>query len=415
MSVHFVGYRHDGTTVTADFLPGTNFQTFYFDQSFTNLDRVEIPTFGWSLDNLVVSAPAPYPTFTGNHIVAWGDNSYGQTNVPVGATNVQAIAAGYGFSLALKTNGTVIEWGGMAVPSGLSNVVAIAAGYRQGIALKSDGTLFAWGTGPLTNVPAGLTNVVAISCGQYHNLALKNDGTIHAWGGDDPGLTNIPADLQNVVAIAAGTGSSFAIRQDGSTWLSGPYTNQFNTFSSNVVAAAISSGVQGIAVRGDGTGYGWGFPNGTNVLVVSNVTAVASVSPITASSASGAVWALLRNGTLTGLASGANLASYFGQTNVWMNLTSVVAIASGYTHHLAIVGDGLPKAIEPMTSAGISNGQFIVVQPTSLGRSYRLEYRNSLVEDWQILPPVPGNGSTQTLADPCPLLSQRFYRVRVGQ
>jgi hypothetical protein len=59
MNVHFVGYRHDGTTVTADFLPGANFQTFYFDQQFTGLDRVELPNPGWSLDNVAVFVPEP--------------------------------------------------------------------------------------------------------------------------------------------------------------------------------------------------------------------------------------------------------------------------------------------------------------------------------------------------------------------
>jgi hypothetical protein len=72
--------------------------------------------------------------------------------------------------------------------------------------------------------------------------------------------TNVPADLTNVVAIAAGFSSSFAIRQDGSTCLSGTATNQFNTFSSNVVAAAVvAAGQQGIAVRGEGNGLVWGI------------------------------------------------------------------------------------------------------------------------------------------------------------
>jgi hypothetical protein len=62
LNVHFVGYRHDGTTVTADFLPGVNFQTFYFDQQFSGLDRVELPNPGWSLDNLRVVVPEPSGT-----------------------------------------------------------------------------------------------------------------------------------------------------------------------------------------------------------------------------------------------------------------------------------------------------------------------------------------------------------------
>ena len=35
-----------------------DFETFHFGPEFSNLTRVEIPTFGWSLDNLVV-VPEP--------------------------------------------------------------------------------------------------------------------------------------------------------------------------------------------------------------------------------------------------------------------------------------------------------------------------------------------------------------------
>jgi alpha-tubulin suppressor-like RCC1 family protein len=44
-------------------------------------------------------------------IVAWGDNSAGQTTVPVGLTGVQGIAAGYGHTAALNGSGTVVTWG----------------------------------------------------------------------------------------------------------------------------------------------------------------------------------------------------------------------------------------------------------------------------------------------------------------
>ena len=66
--VHFVGYRHDGTSVTAEFTtdgiidgagPLADFQTFFFGPEFSGLDRVEIPSHGWSLDNLVLSIPEP--------------------------------------------------------------------------------------------------------------------------------------------------------------------------------------------------------------------------------------------------------------------------------------------------------------------------------------------------------------------
>jgi len=68
VTVRFVGYRQDGSTVMADFItdgiidgtaPQADFQTFNFGTQFSQLTRVEIPTDGWSLDKLVVSVPEP--------------------------------------------------------------------------------------------------------------------------------------------------------------------------------------------------------------------------------------------------------------------------------------------------------------------------------------------------------------------
>lgn len=68
VAVQFVGYRWDGGTVSTSFTtdgiidgtgPLADFETFHFGPEFNGLTRVEIPTFGWSLDNLVVAVPEP--------------------------------------------------------------------------------------------------------------------------------------------------------------------------------------------------------------------------------------------------------------------------------------------------------------------------------------------------------------------
>ncbi len=151
-------------------------------------------------------------------VVGWGDNSYGQTNVPTGLSNVVAIAAGSFHALALNSAGKVIGWGYNAdgeinIPTDLSNVVAIAAGWNQSLALKSDGTVTGWGQ---TSIPTGLSNVVAIAAGLFHNLALKNDGTVVGWGFDYYGQGTGLETLTNVIAIAAGGYHSLAITGDGS-------------------------------------------------------------------------------------------------------------------------------------------------------------------------------------------------------
>jgi hypothetical protein len=87
---------------------------------------------------------------------------------------------------------------------GLGNVVAVAAGVDHSLALKSDGTVVAWGgnSSGQTNVPAGLGNLVAVAAGFQFSLALKNDGTVVAWGASGP--TSVPVGLNNVVALAPG-------------------------------------------------------------------------------------------------------------------------------------------------------------------------------------------------------------------
>src|ERR1035438_2668592 len=61
----------------------------------------------WILCLLLVSANIAHS----QNVIAWGDNSFGQTNVPNNATNVVAIAAGDYHSLALRADGLLLAWG----------------------------------------------------------------------------------------------------------------------------------------------------------------------------------------------------------------------------------------------------------------------------------------------------------------
>lgn len=202
-------------------------------------------------------------------VVAWGNNSFGQTNIPAGLTDAIAIAAGAQQSLALRPNGTILGWGSSSMglktpPAGLTNVIAIAIGASNSMALKADNSVVVWGQnmfGPVF-VPAGLTNIVAIgggfvdslvlrpdgallswgrqpslvavqsnvvatsqsiSAGVTHSLALGPDGEVLAWGDNSLGQCEVPADLTNVEAVAAGSGFSLPSRATG-RWLAGANT-----------------------------------------------------------------------------------------------------------------------------------------------------------------------------------------------
>jgi alpha-tubulin suppressor-like RCC1 family protein len=225
-------------------------------------------------------------------IVAWGDNTCGQTNVPSGITNAVSIAAGQYHGLALLANGSVQSWGsycdgihlysvtnysGLSGPPA-SNVMAIAAGFGHDLALLSNGTVVAWG---LTNLYATTTNALAfqsnltgvqgIACGWNHNVVLLSNGVVQAWGlnGGNLGwnLTNVPGDLTNAVAIAAFGLHSLALRSNGTVEAWGYSPNGETNVPaglSNVVAIA-AGGLQSLALQADGTVVAWGLAALTNI------------------------------------------------------------------------------------------------------------------------------------------------------
>jgi len=95
----------------------------------------------------------------------------------------------------------------------LSNVVSLAGGEGHVLALKRDGSVVEWNIGskdPAT-VPTGVSNVIAIAAGGNDSMALKRDGTVVAWGNNSEGQTSVPAGLSNVVAIATSGSFSLAI------------------------------------------------------------------------------------------------------------------------------------------------------------------------------------------------------------
>ncbi|HXU93159.1 MAG TPA: hypothetical protein VFP33_05825, partial [Gallionella sp.] len=75
----------------------------------------------------------------------------------------------------------------------------VAAGYGHTAALKSDGTVAAWGDNAQGQLGIGnaeyrltpaavpeFTGIAALTAGREHTLALKSDGTVWAWGSNYP-------------------------------------------------------------------------------------------------------------------------------------------------------------------------------------------------------------------------------------
>lgn len=282
---------------------------------------------GCLLDNVVaVAAGQAHALALKNDgtVIGWGLNNYGQatgvtdtdTAVSAGAvriggellSNITAIAAGQAFSLALRSNGTLVAWGygecgQTATPFGSNQVVSIAAGTSHAIALKQDGTVVNWGASRL-KPPEDLTNVVSIAAGgSWHNesnLALTRDGRVIGWGRPSP------RGLSNVTAIATSEFHSLALMSDGTVYGWGDndfgeatgtptktkprYANGLVTLSgqvlSNVVAIATGNehGTFGsfcrysLALKNDGTVVAWGVMNGKPAAVPEGLNNVVSIA-----------------------------------------------------------------------------------------------------------------------------------------
>ena len=200
-------------------------------------------------------------------VSAWGWNAYGQTTVPETVTNAVQVAAGISFSTVLGDNGSILAWGDnslgqTSIPSDLTNAVQIASGSDHALALRSDGTVIGWGWNAYgqTTIPHDATNVVQVAAGYLHSVALKDDGTVQAWGDDAYGETDVPSGLTNVVSIATGLSHTVALKSDGTVvvwgWNSAGQTNVPTGLSG--VTRIASGGNTVFAITTNGTLVSWG-------------------------------------------------------------------------------------------------------------------------------------------------------------
>jgi hypothetical protein len=280
------------------------------------------------------SFPLIRPSDKGS-VFAWGDNTYGETNVPAGLTNVVQISSWGLHSLALKTNGTVAAWGWNAysqtnVPASVTNAVQVAAGVSFSAALRANGTIVAWGDNSLgqTNITVGLTNAVQIAAGSDHALALRSDGTVTGWGWNDYGQCDVPADATNVVQVAAGYLHSVALKADGTVEAWGD-----NTYGETNVPAGLTNVVRiatglshTVALKSDGTVVVWGWNNAGQTSVPAGLTGVAQIA-----SGGNTVFAVTTNGTLVTWGDNS-----YGQRKPPAGMSNVMQFVIGLYHVLGL-------------------------------------------------------------------------------
>jgi len=118
-------------------------------------------------------------------IVSWGDNKFGQCNVPAGLKNIKEAAAEEIHSVAVKEDGTVIAWGdniyNQCYVNEMTGVKAIDAGYHSTLVLNEDGTLNS--SGEFFYNTQDIKDAVWISSGYDRCVVVKADGTMEIFYG----------------------------------------------------------------------------------------------------------------------------------------------------------------------------------------------------------------------------------------
>ena len=188
-----------------------------------------------------------------NTVKCWGDNSYGQCNVPdsiqgnnhnVNINNdnvvgkVDSISSSHYYSCALFCNNTIKAWGtnftGQCdVPDFIQGkVISTSCGLHHSCALLNDNTVKCWGNNEFgqCNVPDSIQGnnhivninndnivgkVISISCGYNHIVGLLNNNMIKCWGDNNDGQCDVPESIQDrVVSIECGAYYSIAFLND---------------------------------------------------------------------------------------------------------------------------------------------------------------------------------------------------------
>ncbi len=319
----------------------------------------------------------------------WGYNAKGQLGdgsttdkwVPTmvnALTGVVSIGAGDFFSLAVTTDGSVYAWGdngagqlGDTSPmqrttparvGTLTNITAVGAGASFSVAIAADGAVWTWGAndkgqlGDGTTTPhalpmqvPGIAGAQAVAAGEKHALVLRSDGTMLAWGnndsyqlGDNSNITRLSpvavSALTGVVAIGAGSHHTMAVRSDGTSW------------------------GWGLATYGRlGLGYDTSYaPVPTAIAVSAALSAVDGSSfraYSIARSSDGVVWGWGENGT--GQLGDGNPGTYKLTPESISTLVSVVAVAAGGSHTLAITSDGSVWAWGANGSGQVGDGTLL--------------------------------------------------------
>jgi hypothetical protein len=152
--------------------------------------------------------------------VAWGYSYWGASNDPQPNADFIAIAAGGGYSMGLKADGTIQTWGGNGryeyeVPPPNRDFIAIHSSGWRSLGLKANGSIVLWTSSPFYHppIPPPNSDFVAISGSDESYLGLKSDGTLVSWGNARYGPWDVPEPNGRYLTMEGGGRHVLAIRQ----------------------------------------------------------------------------------------------------------------------------------------------------------------------------------------------------------
>lgn len=194
-------------------------------------------------------------------VLCVGENEYKQCYP--NAWDAVAVAAGNGFNVMLKTDGTVKANGyneeGQCKVGSWRDIVAVFAGDYCAYGLKADGTVVAagphngeWNDDGQYNV-SDWKNIVSIAGGNSHTIGLKADGTVVAVGDNENGQCHV-SGWQDIVAVSAGFEHTVGLKADGTVVAVGSNSQNQCNVSSWKDIVAISAGYHfTVGLKADGT------------------------------------------------------------------------------------------------------------------------------------------------------------------
>ena len=255
--------------------------------------------------------------------------------------NWHTLAAGYDYTVGLKSDGTVVAVGdndfGQCKVGGWTDIVAVSAGRYHTVGLKADGTVVAVGDsfGGLCNV-SRWTGIVAVSAGYRHTVGLKADGTVVAVGANGFGQCDV-GNWTDIVAISAGDNHTVGLKADGTvvaTEYSGDeYCGQCDVSDWTDIVAVSAGCYHTVGLKADGTvvAVGYNFYGQCKVGGWTDIVAVSAGNKYTVG--------LKADGTVVATKYSSDYYYYYGQCDV-SDWTDIVAVSAGDNHTVGLKADG---------------------------------------------------------------------------